>query len=173
MFLRDDASSQIGTFALVPLIVDAVEVPVIAAGGIAHGRSIAAAFALGASGVQIGTAYLATPEATISAEHRDAIRASSERGTALTNVFTGRPARSVLNRLIEELGPIATEAPQFPLAGSSIAPLREHAEALDSFDFSPLWSGQAGSLGRELPAADLTRKLWSEALSAVAALNSQ
>ena len=169
MFLTDDVSSQVGTMALVPQIADAVKVPVIAAGGIADARGVVAAFALGASAVQLGTAYLFCPEATISSVHRRALHTANDGATAITNVLTGRPARGVVNRLIRELGPLSDEAPAFPLASGPIAPLRAKAEASGSGDFSPLWSGQAGPLGREMPAGDLTKKLAREALAILAA----
>jgi nitronate monooxygenase len=164
MFLTNDVASQIGTFALVPQIVDAVDVPVIAAGGIADGRGIAAAFALGADGVQIGTAYLRTPEAKISAIHREALRMAHDEDSVLTNVFTGRPARGLKNRLVREVGPISADAPAFPLAGGALMPLRAKAEAAGSGDFGPLWTGQAGPLSREMPASELTAALAEEGL---------
>ena len=159
MFLSDDLSTQLGTFALVPQIVQAVKVPVIAAGGIADAKGVAAALVLGAAGVQIGTAYLLCPEATTSAVHRAALKSEAARHTALTNLFTGRPARGIVNRLMRELGPISATAPAFPLATSAIAPLRAAAERRGSGDFSPLWSGQNASGRREIPAAALTREL--------------
>ena len=122
MFLSNDSSTQVGTMALVPQIVDAVKVPVIAAGGIADARGIVAAFALGASGVQIGTAYLFCPEATIRPVHREALKRAKENETALTNVFTGRPARGIMNRVMREAGPISEVAPDFPLAATALAP---------------------------------------------------
>jgi nitronate monooxygenase len=158
MFLTDDIAAQVGTFALVPQIVDAVEVPVIAAGGIADARGIAAAFALGAAGVQIGTAFLHCPEAKISPMHRAALKSAGDGGTTLTNLMTGRPARGVVNRIMREMGPMG-EAPAFPLAAGALAPLRAKAEAAGSSDFSPMWSGQAAALGVELPAGVLTQKL--------------
>lgn len=164
MFLTEDIAAQVGTFALVPQIVDAVDVPVIAAGGIADGRGIAAAFALGASGVQIGTAYLRTPEARISGLHRAALRKARDEDSVLTNVFTGRPARGLQTRLVREIGPISREAPQFPLALNAVMPLRTKAEARGSDEFSALWTGQAGPLAREMPAGALTVKLAEEAL---------
>jgi len=150
---------QIGTFALVPQIARAVKVPVIAAGGIADAKGVAAAIDLGASGVQVGTAYLLCPEATTSRIHRAALKSDAARVTALTNVFTGRPARGIVNRIMRELGPMSAAAPAFPLATSAIAPLRAKAEAQGSGDFSPLWSGQNATGCREIPAADLTREL--------------
>jgi len=164
MFLTDDVAAQVGTFALVPQVVDAVDLPVIAAGGIADGRGIAAAFALGASGVQIGTAYLRTPEARISALHREALKNARDDDSVLTNVFTGRPARGIKNRLIREVGPISAQAPAFPSALNATMPLRTKAEATGSSEFSALWTGQAGRLGREMPAGALTLALAAEAL---------
>ena len=159
IFLSDDLSTQVGTFALLPQIVRAVAVPVVAAGGIADAAGVAAAMALGAAGVQVGTAYLLCPEATTSAVHRAALKSNAAQHTALTNLFSGRPARGIMNRLMRELGPISAAAPDFPLASPAIAPLRAKAESQGSGDFSPLWSGQNASGCREIPAADLTREL--------------
>ena len=170
IFLGDDLATQAGTFALVPQIVDAVRVPVIAAGAVADARGIAAAFALGAAGVQIGSAYLWCPEAKISKPHRAALKTASEQGTALTNLMTGRPARGIINRVMREIGPMSDVAPAFPLAAGALAPLRARAEAKGSGDFSPMWAGQAASLGRSLPAGELTRALAAEALERIRAL---
>ena len=159
MFLSDDLTTQVGVFALLPQIVHAVKVPVVAAGGIADAQGVAAAMALGAAGVQIGTAYLLCPEANISAVHRAALKSEAARHTALTNLFTGRPARGIVNRLMRELGPINSCVPAFPLATSAIAPLRAKAEAQGSGDCSPLWSGQNATGCREVSAAQLTREL--------------
>ena len=159
MFLSADLSTQVGTFALVPQIVRAVKLPVIAAGGIADAKGVASAMALGAVGVQIGTAYLLCPEANTSLVHRAALKSATARHTALTNVFTGRPARAIINRIVRELGPMSPKAPEFPLAISAVAPLRAKAEAKGSGDFSPLWSGQNASGCKEIPAAELTREL--------------
>ena len=156
MFLSADLSTQVGTFALLPQIVRAVNCPVIAAGGIADARGVAAALALGAAGAQVGTAYLLCPESLTSAVHRAALKSEAARHTALTNLFTGRPARGIVNRVIRELGPISAAAPAFPLATAAIAPLRAQAESQGSGDFSPLWSGQNASGCREIPAAQLT-----------------
>jgi len=161
LFLSDDLTTQVGLFALLPQVVRAVDVPVIAAGGVADARGVAAALALGAVGVQIGTAYLLCPEATTSAVHRAALKSDAARHTALTNLFTGRPARGIVNRVMRELGPISDAAPEFPLATSAIAPLRAQAEAQGRGDFSPLWSGQNASGSRDVPAAQLTRELCS------------
>jgi nitronate monooxygenase len=165
MFLSDDLAAQVGTFALVPQVVDAVKVPVIAAGGITDARGIAAAFALGAAAVQIGTAFLFTPEAKISAPHRTALREARDDGTAVTNLMTGRPARGLVNRVMREVGPVNEIAPAFPLAAGALAPLRAKAEAQGSGDFTPMWAGQAAALGRAIPAAELTRALAVEALA--------
>ena len=162
VFLTEDVSTQVGTIALVPQVVDAVKVPVIAAGGIGDARGILAAFALGASAVQIGTAYLHCPEARISPLHRQALKSSRDNETAITNVFTGRPARAIVNRFIREAGPMSDIVPEFPLAAAPLMPLRAKAEIAGSADFTPLWSGQAAPLGRDVTAAELTKQLASE-----------
>ncbi len=159
IFLSDDLTTQIGTFSLLPQIVRAVKIPVIAAGGIADAAGVKAAMLLGAAAAQIGTAYLLCPEATISTIHRDALKSHAARHTALTNIFTGRPARGIVNRVMKTLGPINAAAPAFPLATSAIAPLRAKAEAQGSGDFSPLWSGQNATGCKEISAAELTREL--------------
>lgn len=164
MFLHRDIATQAGTMALVPQVVEAVKVPVIAAGGLGDARGIVAALALGASAVQLGTAYLFCPEAKVSAPHRAALRTARDNTTVLTNVFTGRPARALVNRLVREVGPMSELAPEFPLASGAVLPLRQKAEAAGSGDFSPLWAGQAAALGRELPAGELTRRLAAETL---------
>ncbi len=168
MFLTDDLATQLGTIALVPQIVDAVDVPVIAAGGIADARGLAAALTLGAAAVQLGTAYLLCPEATLSAVHRHALRTAGDNPTVLTNVLTGRPARGLINRLVRELGPLSPDVPSFPRAATPLAALRAHAEAHGQGDFSPLWAGQALALSRAIPdepAEQLTRRLAEEALA--------
>jgi nitronate monooxygenase len=159
IFLSDDLTSQVGTFALLPQIVAAVRTPVIAAGGIADARGVAAALRLGAAGVQLGTAYLLCPEATTSALHRAALQSDAARHTALTTLFTGRPARGIVNRLMRELGPLNPAAPEFPTATAAIGPLRAKAESMGSGDFSPLWSGQNASGCKQIPAAQLTHAL--------------
>jgi nitronate monooxygenase len=159
MFLPADLTAQVGTFALVPQIVQAVKVPVIAAGGIADAKGVAAAMALGAAGVQVGTAFMLCPEAVTTPLHRAALKSEAARVTALTNVFTGRPARGIVNRIMRELGPISAAAPAFPLATSAIAPLRAKAEGLGKTDFTPLWAGQNTSGCKEISAALVTRQL--------------
>jgi nitronate monooxygenase len=162
MFLTDDLTTQVGTLSLVPQVVAAVKVPVIAAGGIADARGVKAALALGAAGVQVGTAYLLCPEATTTPVHRAALKSEAARHTALTNVFTGRPSRCIVNRIVREMGAIDPAAPRFPLATSAIAALRAKAEAKGSSDFSPIWSGQNPAGCREVPAAQLTLGLVAE-----------
>lgn len=159
MFLTEALTSQLGTFALLPQVVAAVKVPVVAAGGIADAHGVAAAMALGAAGVQAGTAYLLCPEATTSAPHRQALQSDAAHHTALTNLFTGRPARGIVNRFMREQGPMSGLAPAFPLATAAVAPLRAQAEAMGSGDFSPLWAGQNVSGCREVSAAAMTRAL--------------
>jgi nitronate monooxygenase len=172
IFLADNVAAQAGTFALVPQIVDAVRVPVIAAGAIGDARGIVAALALGAAGVQIGSAYLHCPEAKISAPHRAALKDAEQTGTAITNLMTGRPARGLINRVMRELGPLNAIAPEFPLAAGALAPLRAKAESQGSGDFSPLWAGQAAALERAMPAAELTKALAAEALERMRTLAS-
>ena len=166
MFLSDDVSTQAGTLALVPQIVGNVKLPVIAAGGIADRRGVEAAMALGAVGVQAGTAFLLCPEATIHPAYRAALKSDHATHTQLTNLFSGRPARGIVNRLMRDLGAMSPLAPPFPLATADVAPLRAHSERNGSGDFSPLWSGQNPSGCREIPAADIVRKLMLSAPSA-------
>jgi len=159
MFLTEDVTTQVGLLALVPQVVRAVEVPVIAAGGIADARGAAAAVALGAAGVQAGTAYLLCPESTTGMVHRAALQSEAARHTALTNLFSGRPARGIVNRLMRELGCLSPAPPPFPLASGALAPLRAAAEKQGRGDFSPLWCGQNATGCRAVPAAEVTRAL--------------
>jgi len=162
MFLGNDVGTQVGLFALLPQVADAVKVPVIASGGIGDARAMVAAFALGAAAVQIGTAFLFCPEAKTLPPHRAALRAARDDSTVITNVLSGRPARGLMNRAIRELGPISEVVPEFPLASGALAPLHAKAQAQSSGDFSPMLAGQAAALGRELPAGELVAKLVSE-----------
>jgi nitronate monooxygenase len=171
MFLFDDIDAQPGLISLLPQVRDAVRLPVVAAGGISDGRGIAAAFALGADAVQVGTAYLRTPEATISPMHRAALARARDDATRLTNVFTGRPARGLINRFVAEVGPMCEDAPQFPLAAGAAAPLRSAAEQRGSGDFSPLWAGESAALAREESAEALTRRLWADGQAAMSELS--
>ena len=161
-FLGSDPAEALGLFALVPQVADAVRVPVIAAGGIGDGRGIAAAFMLGASAVQLGTAYLHTAEARISSVHRARLQ---EGRTLFTNLLTGGLARGIRGRLIDQLGPVRTEPPPYPLASEALAPIRAAAQQEGEYGFGPMWCGQAGPLGQALPAAELTRKLAADALA--------
>lgn len=167
-FLTQDMAAQPGTFALVPQIAEAVEIPVIAAGGVADGRGVAAAFALGASGVQVGTAYLRTPEAAIPDFHRRALAQARDDGTAVTNLFTGRPARGLYNRLMREVGPLSSDAPPFPTAAGALGPLRASRPGPD---FTNLWAGQAAALAVETDAGSLTRRLAADGLARLAGLS--
>ena len=159
IFLSDDLTTQVGTLSLVRQLAQALDVPVIAAGGIADAAGVAGAMALGAAAVQVGTAYMLCPEARTSAVHRAALASEAAQHTALTNLFTGRPARGIVNRLMRDFGPVNAIAPAFPLASAALAPLRAKAEAAGSGDFSPLWSGQNASGCRAIPAAELTAGL--------------
>ena len=160
-FTEGDGAGLIGTMALVPQVVDAVRVPVIAAGGIADGRGIAAAFALGASGVQIGTAFLGCPEAVVPAVHRDGLHRAADEDTRLTRVFTGRPARALRNRLIDEMAD--SEVLEFPAQASLTRALFQADSDAARMAFPPLWAGQAAPLVRDLPAAKLVDTLVAEA----------
>jgi nitronate monooxygenase len=170
MFLSDDVDAQPGLVSLLPQVRDALRLPVVAAGGISDGRGVAAAFALGADAVQIGTAYLRTQEATISSLHRAALANARDDATRLTNVFTGRPARGLNNRFVAEVGPLCEDAPQFPLAAGAAAPLRAEAEKRGSGDFSPLWAGESAALASEEGAEALTRRLWTDGLAVMSGL---
>ncbi len=170
MFLTEDVSTQVGSMSLIPQVVDAVKVPVIASGGISDARGIAAAFALGAAAVQIGTAYLFCPEARIHPVHREALHQAKDDQTAITNVFSGRPARGIVNRIVREVGPLSEFTPPFPLAGAAIAPLRAKSEAAGSADFAQMWAGQSAHLGRDLPATELTTRLAAETLARLESL---
>ena len=158
-FLSDDLTEQLGTFSLLPQIIAAVDIPVIAAGGIVDAKTVRAAMAMGASAVQVGTAYLLCPECTTSDIHRAALQSEAAQHTALTNLFSGRPARGIVNRFMAELGPINNAVPDFPLASSAVAGLRSAAEQQGFGDFSPLWCGQNVTGCQAIPAAELTRQL--------------
>lgn len=165
MFLETNIATQLGLFALLPQVKDAVSVPVIAAGGIADARGVVAALALGASGVQLGTAYLFCPEANVSPLYRRALEQAVDDGTALTNLFSGRPARGILNRYLQESGPMSDAAPAFPYAARLVAPLRAASERAGSVDYMQLWAGQAAGLAKSMPADQFTRKLAADVLS--------
>lgn len=167
LFLSEDLSTQAGTMALLPQVARAVSVPVVAAGGVADAAGVRAAFALGATAVQVGTAFLGCPEATTTAIHRqalaqaqqEAVDGGGEVATALTRLFSGRPARGLVNRLMRELGPLHTAAPPFPLASLALQPLRQKAEAAGRSDFSPLWCGQHPPRWMDRPAGEVVAAL--------------
>ena len=163
MFLEESVASQTGSFALLPQVVDAVRVPVIAAGGVADARGVAAAISLGASAVQIGTAYLKCPEAKISPLYRQALESVGVGDTAITNLFSGRPARGIANRFVRESGPMSSDAPAFPFAATYVAPLRAASEKAGSTDYMQMWAGQGAALAKAMPAEELTRSLWDGA----------
>jgi len=163
-FLGRVDSGTVGTMALVPQVADAVDVPVIAAGGIADGRGIAAAFMLGASAVQIGTAFLTSPEAATSDLHRAELLSERARRTTVTHSVSGRPARGMRNRLLDETETIQDEAAPFPMQASLTGPLRGAGNP----EFMALWAGQAAPLNRAMPAADLVQVLVDETAHALA-----
>lgn len=157
----------VGTMALVPQVVDAVDVPVIAAGGIADGRGIAAALVLGASGVQLGTAFLSCPEADIDARYREALRNATEDGTRLTRAFSGRPARARNNRYIEAMAEKRVRLPDFPTMYSFSGPLESTSRDTGKSGFEFFLWGQGAPMNRELPAAELMERLVEEAQTAL------
>lgn len=161
MFLSADLSQQQKTFELLADIVPHVNIPVIAAGGIADSEGIANALSLGASAVQMGTAFLLCTETKTSTLHRAAIARQHVNNTAITNVFTGRPARSIVNTLVETLGPINEHAPEFPLAIAAYSPLRQIAEHNKKDTFTPLWCGTNTRGCQEISAHDLLKRLTS------------
>ncbi|MEX2644250.1 MAG: nitronate monooxygenase [Acetobacterales bacterium] len=162
-FLGGPESGSVGTATLVPHVADAVDVPVIAAGGIADGRGIAAAFALGASGVSIGTAFLTCPESAIPEVHKQALLQARDEDTRLTRAFSGRHARGLNNRYIEAMAGHEADLPDFPLMNTLTGPLRKAGGAAGSPDFVALWSGQAAPLNRALPAGELLEALVEDA----------
>ena len=164
MFLENEVASQVGLFALLPQIADAVSVPLIAAGGIADARGIVAAFALGACGVQLGSGYLLCPESNVSPLYRQALERSTDTSTAITNVFSGRPARGILNRYIREAGPMTDSALAFPYAATLIAPLRAASEQSESHDYLQMWADQAAGKAKAMPADRFTREIAADAL---------
>ncbi|GAB5368776.1 hypothetical protein AAMO2058_001349000 [Amorphochlora amoebiformis] len=171
MFLTSDTSTQVGTMALVPMVVREVSpIPVIAAGGISDGRGILAALSLGAAAAQIGSSYLLCPEAKITQVHRNHVKKAIDHDTCLTNIFSGRPARGIACDLIRKIGPISNSAPPFPTAGFALKPLQKHTEAVNRGDYSQMWCGQAVGLRSEdegVSAEEMTLKLHAEMLEAL------
>lgn len=160
-FLPRNGADVSGTMALVPRIVDAVKVPVIAAGGISDGRGVAAALMLGAAGVQIGTAFLATPEAVISEAHKTALLSASGDDTMYSEAFSGRTARTVVNAYAREMATV-TDWPDFPLMNAATGPIRTASAKAGKPDAIALWSGQAVGLMREETTSDVVRRLVAE-----------
>src|SRR3984957_14078494 len=171
MFLSDDIDAQPGLISLLPQVRDAVRLPVVAAGGISDGRGIAAAFAPGAGAVQNGNPNLRPRGSQTSPCQRPALASPRDDATRVANVFTGRPARGLVNRFVAEVGPMSEHAPQFPLAAGAAAPLRAAAEKLGRGDFSPLWAGEAAALARDEGAEALTRRLWVDGQAVMTALS--
>lgn len=156
-------SAMIGTMALVPQVVDAVQVPVVASGGIMDGRGIVAAQALGASAVQMGTAFMTCKEANVPASYKAAIRSAQGEHTALTRSFSGRPARGIVNEFMQAFSGREEVILPFPLQNAATRPLRNEAAARDDARFLSLWAGQAAGLARDLSAAELVHQLVEEA----------
>lgn len=167
-FFLEGASSTIGTFALLPQVVDAVRCPVIAAGGIMDGRGIVAAMVLGAAGVQMGTAFLRTEEAATADYWRDALASEAARETRLSRAFTGRPARAIVNRFVREMAAHEADPAPFPLQTTLTTALRAAVPAERAADFASMWAGQGAPLARALPAADLVRTLDREVRAVLA-----
>lgn len=161
-FLDGSPATHMGLFALLPQIVDAVDVPVIAAGGISDARGMAAAFLLGASAVQLGTAFLTGPESLVTPMHRAAIAGEGAERTMFTTLFSGRAARGIENRLMRDLGPMHASVPPFPYSSPALAPLKAAAEAQGDTSFSSLWSGQAGRLAHPMSAGERITQLVAE-----------
>jgi nitronate monooxygenase len=166
-------AGAIGTMALVPQVVDAVSVPVVASGGIMDGRGIAAALALGASAVQLGTAFLTTDEAGASQVYKDAILAAHEDQTRLTRAFSGRPARGIVNRFMKEVDDPATSFAilPFPYQNALTRPLRKAAAEQGRPEFLSLWAGQGVRMARRESAATLVARLAKETEAAINALH--
>ncbi|WP_283135794.1 NAD(P)H-dependent flavin oxidoreductase [Rhizohabitans arisaemae] len=162
-FLRPVGESLVGTMALVPQVADAVSVPVIAAGGIADGRGVAAALVLGADGVQIGTGFLAVEESGASALHKAALLGPAARVTVLTRLFSGRPARAIPNRFIEEMAAYEAEVPSYPVQNALMLPIRRAAAERGLADYVNLWAGQSASLTRPVGAAEYLGDLVADA----------
>ncbi len=159
-FLSDDLSLQRSTIELVAALAKRLTIPVVAAGGIGSRQDVERCIAAGASAVQVGTAYLLCPEAKTSAVHRAALQ-EAHRPAAITNLFSGRPARGLVNRLMRDLGSLSEQAPTFPWASQALAPLRAAAEARGLDDFSPLWAGTKPNAFAGLSAAEITKRLAS------------
>ncbi len=172
-FLGDFADAQIGTLALVPQIVDAVSVPVIASGGIMDGRGIAAALALGAAAVQLGTAFLTCSEAGVAEVYKDAILHSAETATRITRAFSGRPARGIVNRFMTGIDANADAIAPFPLQNILTRPMRSAAAEQGRAQFLSLWAGQGLRMARRQSAAELIERLREETHRAISSLREE
>ncbi len=159
-FLGDPQRSMIGLIALLPQMVDAVGIPVIAAGGIMDGRGIAAALTLGASAVQMGTAFLTCPEAGIAPAWKERLRESRDDETEITRAFTGKYARALSNELIARMKD--REVPEYPVQNALTMEIRQAAAKQGRMELFSLWAGQGAPPSRGLPAAELVRKLVEE-----------
>ncbi|HEY3799487.1 MAG TPA: nitronate monooxygenase [Caulobacteraceae bacterium] len=169
-FLAETEASLVGTMALVPAVRAAVDLPVIAAGGIMDGAGVAAALALGAAAVQMGTAFLLADEALVSAPWRHAIETAADDPTRLTSAITGRHARGIETRFMRELRPFEGEMPPYPVQNRLTQPLRVAAAKAANTDVLSLWAGQGVRLARHGPAGDLVRQFWAEAQDTAKAL---
>ncbi len=161
-FLGDWEGSQIGTMALVPACVDALDIPVIAAGGIMDGRGITAALALGAQAVQLGTAFLACPESAITPAQRSAMAGAQASDTRLTRIFSGRPARGILNDSMRALAPHEADIPAYPIQNALMGPVRRAAAQAGDAEYIALWAGQGVGAARALAAGALVQALAQE-----------
>ncbi len=161
-FLGDWDGSQIGTMALVPACVDALRIPVIAAGGIMDGRGITAALALGAQAVQLGTAFLACPESAITPAQRSAMAGAQASDTRLTRIFSGRPARGIINDAMRALAPHEADIPAYPIQNALMGPVRRAAAQAGDAEYIALWAGQGVGAARALAAGALAQALAQE-----------
>ena len=166
-FLGDAEGSLVGTMALVPQMVDAVRIPVIAAGGIMDGRGIAAALMLGAAGVQMGTAFLSSPESGISAAWREALRGAKDDSTRVSRIYSGRHARGIVNEFMRKLTPVVDDVPPYPIQNALTQPIRQAAAKAGRGEYLSLWAGQGAAMGRGIPAAELFAALVRETYEAL------
>jgi nitronate monooxygenase len=169
-FLAETEASLVGTMALVATIRQAVDLPLIAAGGIMDGRGVAAALALGADAVQMGTAFLVSDQTAISVPWRRAIETAGDDPTRLTRAFTGRHARGIENRYMREMRGVENEVPAYPIQNRLTQPLRAAAAAAGEPDMISLWAGQGVRLAQGGDAGELVRRWWREAGEAAQSL---
>ena len=160
-FVGDHEQGLVSTLSLLPLCADHIKTPLIAAGGIMDGRGIAAALALGASGAQMGTAFLACPESGAHTKYKELLRQGTEITTTLTRAFSGRAARALRNRFTEALETIEQDLPDYPIQNALTQDIRQAAAQQDRPEFMSLWAGQGCPLCRDKPAARLVRE-WAD-----------